>query len=72
MKKIKLVKKWMTISVILTIALVASVFGASVVSEFPICTQGSFQYEPAISGDVVVSLFNQDVANLNFFHRIPS
>ena len=33
---------------------VSEVFGASVLLEFPICTQGSSQYHPAIYGNVVV------------------
>ena len=47
-------RKLMIISGVLIVVLVAGVFGASVVTEFPICTQGSDQYAPAIYGNVVV------------------
>ena len=53
MKDVGLSKKWMILSVISVVVLVARVFGASVVLEFPICTQGSAQ-NPAIYGNVVV------------------
>ena len=54
MKDVGLSKKWMIPSVISVVVLVARVFGASVVLEVPICTQGSAQSSSAIYGNVVV------------------
>ena len=54
MKDMKVVKKRIAISVFLVVALVASVFGASVVSEFPICTHGRHSQWPTIYGRYVV------------------
>ncbi|KYK32661.1 MAG: hypothetical protein AYK19_15285 [Theionarchaea archaeon DG-70-1] len=46
-------KKWIIVSIIFMAVLVNRVLGASVMSEFPICT-GNGQFCPAIHGNVVV------------------
>ncbi|KYK32967.1 MAG: hypothetical protein AYK19_14565 [Theionarchaea archaeon DG-70-1] len=54
MEKMEKMKKSMMILTVFMVILMTSVFGASVVSEIPLCTDANDQRNPAIFGDVVV------------------